>query len=98
MANLPAELRVSEVYRTCESLSFETTSTLPDLTEIIGQERAVSSVEFGMGIDSEGYNIFAVGPSGTGKTATVYEFLKREAASLRPDDWISSTTLVALRP
>jgi len=89
MADLPAELGTNEVYRACDTLSFETTATLPDLTEIIGQERAVSSVEFGMGIDSEGYNIFAVGPSGTGKTAMVYEFLKREAASLpAPDDWI----------
>jgi lon-related putative ATP-dependent protease len=89
MAKLPAELRINEVYRACGTLSFDTTASLPDLTEIIGQERAVSSVEFGMGIDSEGYNIFAVGPLGTGKTTTVYDFLKRAAASLpAPDDWI----------
>ncbi len=89
MANLPAELGTNEVYRACGALSFDTTADLSDLSEIIGQERAVSSVEFGMGIDSEGYNIFAVGPQGTGKTATVYEFLKRAAASLpAPDDWI----------
>jgi lon-related putative ATP-dependent protease len=91
MAKLPAELGPNEVYRACDvaALSFDTTADLPDLTEIIGQERAVSSVEFGMGIDSDGYNIFAVGPLGTGKTTTVYDFLKREAASLpAPDDWI----------
>ena len=89
MAKLPAELGTNEVYRVCGTLSFDTTAGLPDLTEIIGQERAVSSVEFGMGIDSQGYNIFAVGPLGTGKTTTVYEFLKRAAASLpAPDDWI----------
>ena len=71
MANLPAELGPNEIYRACDAaaLSFETTADLPDLTEIIGQERAVSSVEFGMGIDSDGYNIFAVGPMGTGKTS-----------------------------
>ena len=89
MAKLPAELGKNEIYRVCGTLSFGTTADLPDLTEIIGQDRAVSSVEFGMGIDSEGYNIFAVGPLGTGKTTTVYEFLKRAAASLpAPDDWI----------
>jgi lon-related putative ATP-dependent protease len=91
MANLPAELGANEVYRACDpaSLSFKTTADLPDLAEIIGQERAVSSVEFGMGIDSDGYNIFAVGPTGTGKTSTVYDFLKKQAASHpAPDDWI----------
>jgi lon-related putative ATP-dependent protease len=91
MANLPAELGANEVYRACEpaSLSFKTTADLPDLAEIIGQERAVSSVEFGMGIDSDGYNIFAVGPLGTGKTSTVNDFLKEQAASRpAPDDWI----------
>jgi lon-related putative ATP-dependent protease len=91
MANVPAELGASEVYRTCDaaSLAFDTTEHLPDLAEIIGQERAVSSVEFGMGIDGDGYNIFAVGPQGTGKTTTVYDFLKKAAASLpAPDDWI----------
>ena len=42
-----------------------------------------------MGIDSDGYNIFAVGPTGTGKTSTVYDFLKKQAASHpAPDDWI----------
>ena len=64
------------------AFAFKTTADLPDLTEIIGQDRAVSSVEFGMGIDSDGYNIFAVGPTGTGKTSTVYDFLTRQAASL----------------
>jgi lon-related putative ATP-dependent protease len=91
MANLPAELSTNETYRACDaaSLAFETTESLPDLSEIIGQDRAVSSVEFGMGIDSDGYNIFAVGPIGTGKTTTVYDFLKKKAAALpAPDDWV----------
>ncbi len=91
MTNLPAELGPNEIYRACDAavLSFATTADLPDLSEIIGQERAVSSVDFGMGIDSDGYNIFAVGPNGTGKTSTVHDFLKRQAASLpAPDDWI----------
>jgi lon-related putative ATP-dependent protease len=91
MTNLPAELGPREIYRACDaaSLAFETTANLDDLTEIIGQERAVTSVDFGMDIDSDGYNIFAVGPNGTGKSTTVYDFLKRKAASLpAPDDWM----------
>ncbi len=91
MANLPEELRASEVYRSCDpaSLAFDTTDSLPDLEDIIGQQRAVSSVDFGMGIHGSGYNIFAVGPSGTGKTTTIHEFLKKQAASRpAPDDWM----------
>jgi len=91
MPNLPAELGTNEVYRACDpaSLAFETTDNLPDLTEIIGQERAVSAVEFGVGIEGEGYNIFASGPLGTGKTSTVFDYLKKQAAELpAPDDWI----------
>jgi lon-related putative ATP-dependent protease len=91
MVKAPAELGPSEIYRACDvsTFDFKTTADLPGLAEIIGQHRAVSSVEFGMGIDSDGYNIFAVGPLGTGKSTTVYEFLSRQAASLpAPDDWI----------
>lgn len=87
MQGLPAD----RVYRICDpaGLDFSTTADLPELTEIIGQDRAVSSVDFGIGIRSEGYNIFALGPIGTGKTTTVTRFLEREAATLPvPDDWV----------
>lgn len=85
------ELVPEQVYRVCDpaGLTFATTAELPDLTEIIGQDRAVTSVDFGIGIRSEGYNIYALGPTGTGKTTTVTKFLEREAATLPvPDDWV----------
>ncbi len=91
MVRAPAELRPDEIYRLCDAsaFSFESTAELPELADIIGQTRAVSSVEFGMGINNDGYNIFAVGPAGTGKSSTVLSFLSREAASLpAPDDWV----------
>ena len=62
---------------------------MPELNEVIGQPRAVSSVEFGMGIADGGYNIFAVGPTGTGKATTIYDYLSRQASSCpAPDDWV----------
>ena len=91
MVRVPRELRPAEIYRACDSsgFTFKTTAELPDFSDIIGQARAVSAVEFGMGIYNDGYNIFAVGPAGTGKASTIYEFLSRQAASLpAPDDWI----------
>ncbi len=60
---------------TSPRLAFKTTAELPELAETIGQARAVSSVAFGMGIHNDGYNIFAVGPTGTGKASTIHDFL-----------------------
>jgi len=87
----PVELSVDQVYRACDPkrLKFETTAELPALAEVIGQERAVTAVDFGVGIHSKGYNIYALGPNGTGKWSTVLEFLSREAPGLPvPDDWV----------
>lgn len=91
MPKSPTELGPGDIYRDCDpsALGFVTTDDLPELTEVIGQARAVSSVEFGMGVSDGGYNIFAVGPAGTGKSTTVYEFLSRQASSKpAPDDWV----------
>ncbi|HPL30437.1 MAG TPA: ATP-binding protein, partial [Anaerolineae bacterium] len=68
--------------------AFETTADLPDLSEIIGQPRAVEAIRFGIQVRSPGYNMFALGPNGIGKTTTVDRFLVREAAQQPvPDDW-----------
>jgi len=67
---------------------FETTDELDDLSEIVGQERAVDAILFGIGIRREGYNLFALGPSGTGKRTTIGQFLDRQAATEpTPSDW-----------
>ncbi|MCZ7662120.1 MAG: AAA family ATPase [Thermoleophilia bacterium] len=90
-APAPKEIGAAEAYRVCDpaSLGFETTADLPPLDQVIGQERAVRAVDFGIGIRSEGYNIYALGPTGTGKASTILQFLEREAAGLPvPDDWV----------
>jgi lon-related putative ATP-dependent protease len=69
-------------------MAFETTDELEDLKEILGQPRAVEAMRFGMGIDHEGYNIFALGPAGTGKRAVVRQFFEERASSQPvPPDW-----------
>jgi lon-related putative ATP-dependent protease len=74
----------------CDPNQFEfaTTDDLPDLQEIIGQDRAVRAIDFGVEIPSYGFNIYAMGSAGTGKTTTVHTFLDPRAQEEPvPDDW-----------
>ena len=67
---------------------FETTAELEDLPEVVGQDRAVEALQFGIGIRRAGYNLFALGPPATGKHTIVREFVERRAASEpAPSDW-----------
>jgi len=59
---------------------FETTDDLPAETEVVGQDRAVEALDFGMNIDAEGYNVFALGPTGTGRRELVQHILEAQAA------------------
>ncbi|MGC9359361.1 MAG: Lon protease family protein [Anaerolineae bacterium] len=68
--------------------AWKSTEELDPLETIIGQDRAVGAIGFGVDIDSEGYNIFAVGPPGSGRTTAVRQFLTRRAAERpQPDEW-----------
>jgi lon-related putative ATP-dependent protease len=83
-------LSPEKVRQTCDpaQFDFKTTADLEDLDGIVGQERAVEAILFGMRIRHEGYNLFALGPSGTGKRTTIARFLERQAASEPiPSDW-----------
>ncbi|MFP4492125.1 MAG: Lon protease family protein [Spirochaetaceae bacterium] len=71
-----------------ESLSFSNTRDLTESPGVIGQDRAIEAIEFGMGIDSNGFNIFAMGVSGAGRTSIVKEFVEERAGEMPvPDDW-----------
>ena len=76
-------LSPDQLRRVCdlEELEFETTDDLEDLEGLLGQPRAVAAVEFGGGIEREGYNIFAFGPDGTGKHSAVRQILEERAAA-----------------
>ncbi len=83
-------LPLHTLYRPCDPDQFTFTSTadLPDLQEIIGQSRAVEAVRFGIGIQQDGYNLFALGPQGVGKFTAVSQFIAQKAASEPiPADW-----------
>ena len=69
--SLPAgaaqELSLSEIQFTiAESKIAELKQKAPNRS-IVGQSRAVSALELGLGIHGEGYNIFIMGAPGTGR-------------------------------
>jgi len=61
------------------AFDFDTTEDLPAETEVVGQDRAVEALDFGMNIDAEGYNVFALGPTGTGRRELVQHLLEDQA-------------------
>ena len=84
------KLESSALYRRCDAnqFEFETTAELEDLAELIGQPRAVEAVNFGIGIQRNGYNLFALGPAGTGKQAFIQQYLETHASGEHvPPDW-----------
>jgi lon-related putative ATP-dependent protease len=67
---------------------FETTANLPCLEETLGQERALAAIDFGLGMQDSGYNIFILGEPGTGRSSAIRKILGRRAVSQSvPDDW-----------
>ena len=69
-------------------LGFEDTGELEPLAEIIGQERAVEALEFGLNMKSPGFNLYVSGPVGTGKATVIRQMVKRMAlAAPAPSDW-----------
>ena len=84
------KLKSSELYRVCDpkKLDFSSTADLEERMSALGQDRAISAVELGINIKSKGYNLFCLGPEGTGKTSLVKRILKKKKKERpTPDDW-----------
>ena len=77
----PLKLAPAVLYRHCDPAQFKfaTTAELPDFDAAIGQERARNAVDFGLGIARQGYNLFVMGPAGSGKRTLVRNSLEQEA-------------------
>jgi hypothetical protein len=66
---VPSPLPTETLYRVCNStkLPFETTAELEPVDTVVAQDRAALAIRFAVGMKHGGYNLFAVGPAGTGK-------------------------------
>src|SRR3990172_6848865 len=84
------KLSAEKLRLTCDEkfMGCETTEQLIPLREIIGQERAVRAMKFGIGIRDHGFNIYVAGWPGTGRTTAVKNFVE-EIARVEPvpPDW-----------
>ena len=70
-------------------IDFKTTKDITPVREIIGQERAVNSIEFGLKMKQRGYNIYVAGVSGIGRSSYTKSLIEK---NIKPNpnlkDWL----------
>lgn len=72
-----------------EEFPFETTADIEKLpNEMIGQRRAEKAMDFGLAVEQSGYNLFVVGPAGTGRMTYTQDSVAKVAGKQAvPNDW-----------
>ena len=71
-----------------DDLGFESTADVAALEGTVGQERAVDAVDFGLDIQTHGFNVYAAGRPGTGRSSSVVAHTKKKASTeSAPNDW-----------
>ena len=84
------ELSYKDLKLTCDSkiFDFTTTDELEPIITGIGQERGIKALEFGLNVDSNGYNLYIEGPYGVGKTSYTKNALQTISKKKKvPNDW-----------
>jgi len=84
------ELKLADLRRICDPkiFKFKNTSEVKPLDAVIGQERAVQAIEFGLNMKDRSYNIFVTGLAGTGKSTIVKDLVTKHAKKQpTPDEW-----------
>jgi len=84
------KLSANELRCSCDpqTMDWKSSAEVGSKGTIIGQDRAVRAMRFGLDIQDKGFNIFVAGRPGTGRTTAIERFLD-EIASTKPapDDW-----------
>ena len=75
-------LAAETLTRSCnpDDFPFATTDELPDFDAVLGQERALEAIRFGLTTQRAGYNLFALGATGIGKHSLLLRMLEQRAA------------------
>ncbi|VFT61868.1 putative ATP-dependent protease [Pseudomonas aeruginosa] len=72
-----------------EQFAFDTTDDLEPFRGVLGQERAVEALQFGVAMPRPGYNVFVMGEPGTGRFSFVKRYLQAEGKRVAtPSDWV----------
>ncbi|MGD9174677.1 MAG: AAA family ATPase, partial [Desulfobacterales bacterium] len=83
------EVKPSDLRLICDPkiFKFKNTSEVKPLDTVIGQERAVKAIDFGLNMEDPGYNIFVTGLASTGKSTIVRDLVNKHAKRLpTPND------------
>jgi lon-related putative ATP-dependent protease len=86
----PLVLTPEQMRRVCDfsRFTFQSTAELASQQTIFGQSRGVEAIEFGIDIQAPGYNLYVLGPAGSGRLTAVEHFINTRAAEeTTPDDW-----------
>ncbi|MDM3887724.1 AAA family ATPase [Pseudomonas sp. BCRC 81390] len=72
-----------------EQFAFTNTDDLEPFRGVLGQERAVEALQFGVAMPRPGYNVYVMGEPGTGRFSFVKRYLKAEGKRQQtPADWV----------
>ena len=85
-----APLPPEALYTACDpaSFDFDSTETLPDLDTSLIHVRAIEAMHMSLDIRHEGYNLFVLGETGSGRHAITRQLLEAESRSGEaPADW-----------
>jgi len=86
----PDPLSAEDLFHACGETDIAAASSaeLETIDGVIGQDRAVQAVNFAVGMDLDGHNVFVLGPPGTGRRTFVRRALAEAAAvEPTPSDW-----------
>ncbi len=91
--SLPKPVAPELLRRPCppSTFAFETTESLEPLAAVPGQQRAFEALEFGLAVDRDGFNLFAVGSPEMSPESVVAQFLDRascQKTSEQIQDWV----------
>ena len=84
------ELSADMIRRTFDKdkIKCKSSQEVAPLEDIVGQDRALKALKFGLQIKEKGFNIFVAGFPGTGKMTAVKSFLDKLAEDqTSPSDW-----------
>jgi len=80
----------ADLRKACDllALEFERSDQLPAGEPYLGQQRAIDAIQFGIGMECDGYNVFVLGPSGSHRHGLAMDLARERAAEkASPSDW-----------